>query len=314
MNKLKTVFFGTPDFSIPTLDILIHHPAIDVVKVVTMPDRSSGRGQKLTSPPIAEFAKANNLPLHQTENINKDEVLFGELQSHKIDLIVVIAFAQFLSARYLNLPKLGAFNIHTSLLPKYRGAAPIQYALLNGDTKTGVTIQKMVKLMDAGDIAFTEEINISPDETGGQLYTRLKYLAALSMNKFLEKQLKNELTFTKQNESLVSFAPTLKKEDGKINFKESTSKVIMNKIRGLDPWPGSYCFLNGKRLKILQATIISNSAGISVKPGENSIKDGFLYVGCLDGILRLKEVQLEGKKKTIDTDLINGIREKIVIE
>ncbi|MFN8370118.1 MAG: methionyl-tRNA formyltransferase [Bacteriovoracaceae bacterium] len=314
MNKLRTLFFGTPDFSIPTLDILIHHPSIEVVKVITMPDRSSGRGQKLTAPPIALFAKENNLPLYQTDNINKDEALFLELSSQKIDLIIVIAFAQFLSSRYLNLPKLGAFNIHTSLLPKYRGAAPIQYALLNGDTKTGVTIQKMVKEMDAGDIVFSEEIAIAPNETGGQLYTRLKYLSALSTNKFLSELIENRLQYTKQNESLVSFAPTLKKEDGKIDFKNSSVKVVMNKIRGLDPWPGSYCFLNGKRLKILQALVVNNSAGISVNPGENSIKDGFLYVGCLDGILRLKELQLEGKKKTLDTDLINGIREKIIIE
>ena len=151
MKKLNVVFFGTPDFSVPTLELLHHHPDINLLAIVTMPDRPAGRGQELKSPPVAEYAKQNKIQLYQVENINKEETILSQLEQKNVDFILVLAFAQFLGSRVLKMPKLGCFNIHTSILPKYRGAAPIQYALLNGDTSTGVSIQKMVKEMDAGD-------------------------------------------------------------------------------------------------------------------------------------------------------------------
>ena len=157
MEKLNCIFMGTPDFSVPTLSAIHNHTQINIVKVVTMPDRKSGRGKKLQAPPVAIYAKENNLPLIQAENINSEEDL---LNLEAVDLIIVIAFAQFLGSKVLALPKLGCFNIHTSILPKYRGAAPIQYALLNGDLSTGVSIQRMVKKMDAGDICHFKECSI----------------------------------------------------------------------------------------------------------------------------------------------------------
>ena len=153
MKKQRVVFCGTPDFSVPTLELLHNHPLIEVAYVVTMPDRPKGRGQQLHSPPVAEFAKQNKIPLFQTANINKENDFLNQLKREKIDFLMVLAFAQFLSDRVLNIPKLGCFNIHTSLLPKYRGAAPIQYALLNGDCVTGVSIQKITSKLDAGDVA-----------------------------------------------------------------------------------------------------------------------------------------------------------------
>ncbi|MFA6237176.1 MAG: methionyl-tRNA formyltransferase [Bacteriovorax sp.] len=306
MKKLNVIFCGTPDFSVPSLELLHQHPHINIAGVVTMPDRPAGRGQALKSPPVAEYAQTHKLPLYQVENINQEEKILAELESKNIDFILVIAFAQFLGSRVLNIPKMGCFNIHTSLLPKYRGAAPIQYALLNGDTSTGVSIQKMVKEMDAGDIVLLHEMPISTSETGGQLYTRLKFQAALSTNTLVDCILGNKLTFTKQDPRGVSLAPTLKKEDGFLNFRESSIDKIRNQIRALDPWPGTYCFLNKQRLKVFEIEKLARS----LKPGETSIEHGHLAIGALDGVIRLSSVQLEGKKICSDTELLNGLKNK----
>jgi methionyl-tRNA formyltransferase len=306
MKKLNVVFCGTPDFSVPTLELLNSHPHINIVGVITMPDRPSGRGHELKSPPVAEYAKLHKIPLYQVENINREEKILTELESSKVDFILVLAFAQFLGSRVLNLPRLGCFNIHTSILPKYRGAAPIQYALLNGDTTTGVSIQKMVKAMDAGDLVHFHELPIAESETGGQLFVRLKFQAALSTNILIEQILHNKLVFTPQDPKGVSFAPTLKKEDGLLNFKESSSEKITNQIRALDPWPGTYCFLNSLRLKVFEIEKLERK----LSPGETSIEFGQLAVGTLDGVIRIKSLQLEGKKICSDTELLNGLKNK----
>ena len=309
MKKFRVAFCGTPDFSVPTLDLLANHPHIELVKVISMPDRPAGRGMDLKSPEVIEYAKAKKIPFFQTENINKDPEMMKELKALNLDFVVVLAFAQFLGSDMLNMGKLGCFNIHTSVLPKYRGAAPIQYALLNGDNETGVSIQKMVKKMDAGDLVHFHTVAIAPTENGGQLYTRLKYQAALAMNDLIVKILDNKVTFTAQDESKVSFAPTLKKEDGLLKFKEKTVAEIMNLNRALDPWPGTYSFLNGKRLKVL--TIEKYHAKLSAGLAKNDM--GSLVVGCLDGSVRLAEVQLEGKKPCTDRELLNGIKTEIIL-
>jgi methionyl-tRNA formyltransferase len=309
MKKFRVAFCGTPDFSVPTLDMLANHPHIELVKVISMPDRPAGRGMDLKSPEVIEYAKAKKIPFFQTENINKDPEMMKELKALNLDFVVVLAFAQFLGSDMLNMGKLGCFNIHTSILPKYRGAAPIQYALLNGDTETGVSIQKMVKKMDAGDLVHFHTVAIAPTENGGQLYTRLKYQAALAMNDLIVKILDNKVSFKAQDETKVSFAPTLKKEDGLLKFKDKTVSEIMNLNRALDPWPGTYCFLNGKRLKVL--TVEKYHAKLSAGVAKNDM--GSLVVGCLDGSIRLSEVQLEGKKACTDRELLNGIKNDIII-
>jgi len=308
MKRLKTIFCGTPDFAVPTLELLHNHPQVELVSVVTMPDRPAGRGQQLASPPVAEFAKQNKIPLFQTENINQETDFLQNLDTENIDLVIVLAFAQFLGSKILALPKMGCFNIHTSLLPKYRGAAPIQYALLNGDTETGVSIQRMVKKMDAGDIAISDPVSISSNETGGQLYTRLKFQAALSCNQLIHKIAENKIEFSTQNEQFVSFAPTLKKEDGFVDFKNKTISQIKNQVRALDPWPGTYCFLGKKRLKILELQSAPASAHLRLSPGELDLAHGGLFVGCFDGVLRLIQVQMEGKAICADVELLNGLK------
>lgn len=309
MKKLRVAFCGTPEFSVPTLDLLSNHPHIELVKVISMPDRPAGRGMELKSPEVIEFAKAKKLPYFQCENVNKEPALIEELKNLNLDFVVVLAFAQFLGNDMLNVGRMGCFNIHTSVLPKYRGAAPIQYALLHGDTETGVSIQKMVKKMDAGDLVHFHTVKIAPTENGGQLYTRLKFQAALAMNDFIEKVLNNGVTYTPQDESKVSFAPTLKKEDGQLHFKDQTIAQILNRIRALDPWPGTYCFLNGKRMKVLGAEKYHGK----MAPGKAENDMGSLVVGCADGALRLLEVQLEGKKACSDRELLNGIKTDIQI-
>ncbi|MBC7427899.1 MAG: methionyl-tRNA formyltransferase [Bacteriovorax sp.] len=305
-KKLNVVFCGTPDFSVPTLEELYQNPAINLVGVITMPDRPAGRGQELKSPPVAEFAKTHNIRLFQIENINREEEILTKLETMEIDFYLVLAFAQFLGSRVLTMPKLGCFNIHTSILPKYRGAAPIQYALLNGDSSTGVSIQKMVKTMDAGDLVHFDEINIAPDENGESLYNRLKLQAGISTKALIEKIQNNKLVFTPQNPFDVSFAPTLKKEDGFLNFKESDYKKLHNQVRALDPWPGTYCYLNSQRLKVYAIEKLQRI----LKPGETSIEHGFLSVGLSDCSIRLTKVQLEGKKICTDTELLNGLKNK----
>lgn len=307
MKKLRVAFCGTPEFSVPTLDLLNNHPHIDVRFVISMPDRPAGRGMELKSPEVIEYAKSKKIPFFQCENINKEKDFLEKLKAENLDFVVVLAFAQFLGSEMLNIARLGCFNIHTSVLPKYRGAAPIQYALMNGDTETGVSIQKMVKKMDAGDLVHFHTVKIAPTENGGQLYTRLKYQAALAMNDLIVKVLDDKVSYEAQDESKVSFAPTLKKEDGFLDFAEKDSNSILNLIRALDPWPGTYCMLNGKRLKVLAA----EKYHAKVPTGKAKNDMGSLVVGCKDGSLRLSEVQLEGKKACSDRELLNGIKTEL---
>ncbi len=309
MKKFKVAFCGTPDFSVPTLELLSTHPNIDLRYVISMPDRPAGRGMELKSPEVIEFARSKKIPFFQTENINKEEDFKQRLKTEELDFVVVLAFAQFLGEEMLNMGRLGCFNIHTSILPKYRGAAPIQYALWNGDTETGVSIQKMVKKMDAGDLVHFRKVSIGPQETGGELYAKLKQEAAIAMNDLIQKMLDGDLTYTKQDESKVSFAPTLKKEDGLLKFAEKTTTQILNLIRACDPWPGTYCFLNGKRLKVLKAE--KYHFGVPAGKAKNDM--GSLVIGCSDGTLRLSEIQLEGKKPCSDRELLNGIKTDIII-
>lgn len=304
MKKFRVAYCGTPDFSVPTLDLLANHPHIDLVMVISMPDRPAGRGMELKSPEVIEYAKAKKIPFFQCENINKEEEFLAKLADLNLDFMVVLAFAQFLGSNVLNSPKMGCFNIHTSLLPKYRGAAPIQYALLHGDKDTGVSIQKMVKKMDAGDIVHSHQVKIAPTENGGQLYTRLKYQAALAMNDLITKVLVGDIKPEVQDESKVSFAPTLKKEDGFLDFKNSSMEKIINQIRAFDPWPGTYCFLNKKRLKVF----IAEPSYVKLSAGKIKNDMGQLLVGCTDGTLQLSYLQLEGKKACADHELLNGFR------
>lgn len=305
---MKVVFFGTPEFSVPCLKLLHEHESIDVACVVSMPDRKAGRGKKLQTPPVAQYAKDHDLKLIQTPNINKDEEALQTLNSIQVDFFLVIAFAQFLGKKVLNLPKLGAFNIHTSLLPKYRGAAPIQYALLNGDQETGVTIQKMVSKMDAGDIAYFHKVPIDSKETSGSLFKKLEKEAALGLDEFLKDFIKapSEISLTPQDEKMVSFAPTIDKQDGLIDPFHHSAEEIFNQSRAYSPWPGQFLFINDQRLKVTEVEVFPKE----VEVGKISTEYGVLLLGTKQGSIRLSKVQPEGKKPQADSDFLNGLKSK----
>ena len=307
MKKLKCLFMGTPDFAVATLETLHSHPLVDLCLVVSMPDRPAGRGQALQSPAVIEYCKLHKIPYHQTENINKDELLTSLAKSLDLDFILVLAFAQFLNKGWLKMAKLGCFNIHTSLLPKYRGAAPIQYALLNGDQQTGVTIQEMVSKMDAGDVVFQSTTPILAQETGGSLTTKLKFLAATSCHDFLASLYQKNLERHPQDESQVSFAPTLSREMGKLDFSTQSAEQIECLVRALHPWPGTFCFMNYKRLKVFEVELSKEKieAGNCVVTGSNEF-----VVGTTTSALRLSSFQLEGKKRTTDRDFFKTLQDK----
>ena len=304
--QLKTIFFGTPDFSIPALEMLKNHPYINLVLVVCNSDRPAGRGLKVKSQPTSQFANDNKVEVFQTDNLNAEQSLLDTLTKIKPDLFIVLAFSQFLSSKFLNLPRLGCFNIHTSVLPKYRGAAPIQYALLNGDKETGVSIQHMVKKMDAGDVVHKAHVEISEMEDFPQLYTRLKFYSALCLNDFLDILLKNRINPEAQDSAQVTFAPSIKKTDGMINFLKEDASKVCNKIRAFKPWPGTYFFINGKMIKILKARAHS---GCDIPAGDIRIANGKFLIGCISNShLEILELWPEGKKPQSSKDFINGVK------
>jgi methionyl-tRNA formyltransferase len=312
-RPLNTVFFGTPDFSLPSLEMLHYHPQINLTAIVSGSSKPVGRGAVITDPPVVTYAKTHGLKFFQSDDVNRDQDILDFIvqPSCPIDLIIVLAFGQFLHQKILRAPRFGAFNIHTSLLPKFRGAAPIQHALLAGEKTTGVTIQKMAKKMDAGEVAIVETLPLAITETGGQLATRLKFLAPLALNNFISHLTSNELHYMVQDETQVSFAPTLQREDGKLNFSQKTAAELLRQIRAFDPWPGTYCLMNQKRLKVWQAEI----SQVSLRPGEVGFTYKQLHIGCQSGSLRLEQIQLEGKKRCSDEQFVMGLKDtNLVLE
>lgn len=274
-----------------------------------MPDRKQGRGQQSSAPAVATFATAHKINLIQTVNINHESEAIAQLKNSETDFFIVLAFAQFLSSEILKIPKLGCFNIHTSLLPKYRGAAPIQYALLNGDYQTGVSIQKMVKEMDAGDLVKSTPIDIYDYENADLLYTRLKLLAAISLGEFIDDIIADKVSYTVQDKKEISFAPIIKKEDGKIDFFNMSCLQVINMVKAFTPRPGPYIILhNKKRLKITQVEKFDH---LPLAAGEIDTSLNYLLIGCRDGIIRASKVQLEGKKASCDSNFLNGLQNKI---
>jgi len=311
-TRWNVLFFATPEFALPSLKVLFDHPLVNLSHIVSMPDRPVGRGQQVKSPPVIEFAKSHHVPFTQTENINNEKEFLDSLQN-KVDLIIVLAFAQFLKEPWLKLPRLGCFNIHTSLLPRYRGAAPIQYALLNNDCETGVCIQKMVQKMDAGDVALERKIKINEFENAGTLTQRLQLEAALALSDFLTNLKEDKLVYKKQNELEVSFAPEIRKEAGHLDFSLLSRQEVLNRLRAYSPWPGLFIFLNNKRLKILNLDNPQPSTLYQALPGEIKSINQCLIIGCHDGPLRLSSVQPEGKSATSDENFLRGWRESLVI-
>jgi len=302
MDRLRIVFMGTPDFACPTLTRLIERGE-DLIAVVTQPDRPKGRGQKLLPPPVKVIAEAHGIPVLQPLKVRAPEVV-AQIRELKPDLIVVVAFGQILPQSLLDIPRHGCINIHASLLPRYRGAAPLNWCLINGETETGITTMMMDAGLDTGDMLVKRSIPIGPDEDAQSLHDRLSLLGADTIDETLDRLLAGTLTREKQDDSLSCYAPMLKKEDGRIDWAREPQQ-IKNLVRGFTPWPGAYTSLESKTLKLYKVSVAEGSG----TPGEviATGKDGII-VACGSGSIRIEELQLEGRKRLSAAEFLAGYR------
>lgn len=305
---MKCVFFGSPAFAVASLEALLasNH---EIAGVITQPDRPAGRGMKLESPPVKLLALKHSLPVFQPEKVNTPDTL-AWLKEHNPDVLVVVAYGEFLGETLLRFCKHPPINVHPSLLPDLRGAAPMQWALLRGYKKSGVSTQFMVKEMDAGDILLQEDVALDPNETAGALQERMKLRGGILLVKTLDRLASGNITPRPQDHARATFAPRLQKEQGKIVWSEVTAQEAHNLIRGLNPWPCAYGFLGGKRVKILASrlpeareTPLDNAEPGVLKPyGEH------LFVRTRDSWLEILSVQVEGKRPMLPRDFANGMK------
>ena len=303
IQSLNLVFCGTPRFAVPTLESLVA-AGFRVHLVVTQPDRPKGRGLELVPSPVKESALKLNLPIAQPDRIKTNDEFRAQLTALKPDAIIVVGYGRIIPQWMLDLPPLGNINLHASLLPKYRGAAPIQWAIANGETVTGVTTMRIDAGLDTGDILLWHENPIAPYDTAETVAPRLAAMGARLMVETLERLRAGNIHPRAQDNSKASLAPILKKEDGLIDFSRSAAE-ISNRMRGFQPWPGAYTKFRGKNLQIVQA----QPADDVVPPAELHGEHNRLLVGCgQQTSLELLEVQLEGKKRTPARDFIHGYR------
>lgn len=299
---MDIVYMGTPDFAVPALEKLIE-AGHKIMAVVTQPDRQRGRGKEVLYSPVKECALKYGIPVFQPAKIKAPEAV-EQLRSYHADIFVAAAFGQILSKEILEMPRYGCVNIHASLLPKYRGAAPIQWAVINGEDKTGVTIMQMDEGLDTGDILTQKEILIAQEETGESLFEKLSVLGAKLLVETLDGIWRGDVAKRKQDDSLSTYARMLKKEDGRIDWSK-TSKQIEQQIRGMNSWPSAYTMWNGKTLKIWKAqwnqSVHAHAPGTILTVEKESVS-----IACGEGVIRITELQLEGKKRMAVKDFLLG--------
>lgn len=298
---MKIVFMGTPEFAVPSLEKLIDE-GYEVSMVVTQPDRKGNRG-KVTFSPVKECAIQHNLPVEQPYRIREDEKFMAKLESLNPDFIVVAAFGQILPERVLNIPKYDCVNVHGSLLPNLRGAAPMQYSILQGDSVSGVTIMKMAKGLDTGDMISQAEMNIE-GMTIQEFSDKLAVLGADLLVRTLPKIVAGNVTYTPQNEEESSYASMIQKTDGLTDFS-GTAEEEERKIRAYDPWPALYSYLNGKQMKFFRGEVLEDEE--EHEPGViSAVEKNSFTVDCGKGRLKILEVQLQGKKRMSAGDFLRG--------
>jgi len=300
---MRLVFLGTPAFAVPTLERLVE-AGHQVLAVVTQPDRPRGRGGKLAAPPVKEAALRLGLPVFQPERVRRPEAL-EYLRAMVVDAMVVVGYGQIIPQSVIDLAPLGILNVHASLLPKYRGAGPIQWSIVNGEAITGVTIMRIDAGLDTGDMLLKAETPIAPDENAIELGTRLSIIGADLLVKALQGLADGTITPEKQDSRLATLAPILKKEHGVIDWAQS-AKDIHNRVRGLQPWPGAHTKFRGQTLNVWRSHVASETAGERA-PGQ-FVRLKPLLVACGSGTLELLEVQMEGRKRISAADFANGQR------
>ena len=299
---MKIIFMGTPDFSVGTLEALVE-AGHEVVLAVTQPDKPKGRGKEMQFTPVKECALAHNIPVYQPKKIREPECI-EELKKYQADVCVVVAFGQILPKEILEMTLYGCINVHASLLPKYRGAAPIQWAVINGEKVSGVTTMQMDEGLDTGDMLEKVEITLDKKETGGSLFDKLSAKgAALCVHTLAELE-KGTITPQKQGESTTEYAKMLNKKSGEIDWTK-TAVEIERLIRGLNPWPSAYTYIDGKTLKIWEAEVLDRNYGCEY--GEVAeVTRNSLIIQTGIGALSVKSVQLEGKKRMDISAFLNG--------
>ena len=292
---------GTPEFAVPCLQSLIDEN-YDVIGVFTQPDKPKGRGYILTPPPVKELALKYSIPVFQPQKM-RDEQTICNLKSLNPDLIIVVAYGKILPKEILDIPPLGCINVHASLLPKYRGAGPIQWSVINGEKETGVTTMYMDVGLDNGDMIINNLIKIGENETAGELHDRVSVLGAQTLIETLNLLKKGEIIRTKQNDNIATYAPMLDKKLCEIDFSKD-AQSIHNLIRGLSPWPVAVTKLNGKTLKIHRSLCLEEN--VCALPGEVVQNDGKIVVSCGNGCIEILELQLEGKKRMNSAEFLRG--------
>ena len=299
-KNIRTVFMGTPDFALSTLEGLIDLE-LNMVGAFTQPDRPKGRGKKMAAPPVKELAEKHGIPVFQPRRL-RDEKAVAQVAALTPDLIVVVAYGQILPQSVLDLPKYGCINVHASLLPRHRGAAPINKAIIDGDQVAGVTTMMMDIGLDTGDMLVKRSLEIFPQETAGQLHDRLAKLGREAMAETIARLCAGTLSREKQDDSLSTYASMMKKEDGRIDWQQD-APTIHNLVRGLDPWPGAYTTLEGETLKIA-ATHVCEGSGT---PGTVLQADGAgVIVACGKSALQIDALQLPGKKRLSAAAFLRG--------
>jgi methionyl-tRNA formyltransferase len=290
--RLRTVFMGTPGFAVPSLASLAG--LVDVTLVLCNPDRPAGRGRSMASPPVKEEAVRRGIPVFQPEKARHPDAV-ARIAAEAPDLIVVAAYGHILPKSILDIPRLGCINVHASLLPRYRGAAPINWAVARGETVTGITIMRMDEGMDTGPMLYVREMPIGEDDTAETLFSKLSIVGAEALREALRKLREGTLDGTPQDAALATYAPRLKKEHGRIDWSRPVGE-IRNLVRGMTPWPSAFALHAGKTLKVLSSAVAAESAPAG-EPGEFVAfgRDG-ISVACGEGVLRLRIVQPEGGK------------------
>jgi methionyl-tRNA formyltransferase len=305
---LRIVFCGTPTFAVPPLDRLVAQTDFKIVGVVTQPDRPRGRGHQVHTSPVKDTALAAGIPVYQPEKIRSDEA-YDYFRGIAPDVVVIIAYGQIVPVRLIEMPRLGWINVHASLLPKYRGAAPINWAIANGETRTGITTMQIDAGLDTGPMLLKYETAIGADETAPELTARLSEASAPLIVETLRKLDRGEITPTLQDNSQATLAPILKKDDGKIDWQLSARKIY-NRVRGLRPWPGAFTTFRGRNCQIWGKPLKPVAAG-----GEPGVilptqEDGLLVIcgGPVASVLRVEHIQVEGRKRVTDFEFMRGAR------
>ena len=309
---MKIVFMGTPDFAEESLRA-IYEAGYEILTVVTNPDRKQGRGMKMSISPVKKFAEEKGLQILQPEKVRNNEEFISKIRDLKPDVICVVAYGKILPKEILDIPKIGCINVHGSLLPKYRGAAPIQWAVLNGDKETGITTMYMDVGMDTGDMILKEKVTIGDDETTGELWDRLAKIGGELLVKTL-KEIENGTAKRIKQDDDFSLAPMLDKSIAKIDWKNKKAIEIKNLVRGLNPIMGAYSFLNGKKIKFWKVDILNNN-DINIEENKENLENGTvlisdakqgLYIKAKEGIIKVLEIQGENGKKMDIASFLRG--------